>query len=815
MRKTLLHLIFALLWFPFPALAVDVFVKDGSVATVDHIPGYEVDVAKTANGLRVTYTFDSVAVMADPVFNGKYNLLIGGCGDTSTPGQPALPVLLDRFAVPAGHTYMVGMVSVNYFSRTVALAPSRPALSESSEYTFYTVPVEPMVSVNQYLPEQPADDCGAQTVRKQQVANVRVSPVSYNSALRKMRVCSSLCFDIVFTPVDDGETADVEEYDEDSDYFMKSITLQPVDNKAKAQLQDGLRSTDARIDYLVLTADVLQPAAQRFADWKHKMGYTVTLLSQPEWGKEDVMEAIASWYAESPCPRYALLFGDASLVSPYQVVDDIDPDDRNAPLYDIPSDFYYACLDGDDDYMADINLGRIPASECVDAQNAVSKIMLYEENPLGGMTQSKAVFSTYFQDQKPKNGEEDRDYTRTTEMIYNAVQDKFGAQQRIYYCMSNVTPRKWSFMFGTGSPIPMELQKPWFNWNVGAKDIIEAINSGCNLFFHRDHGGNEGWSFPQFNIADLLGLSNSVFPIMLSIDCAVGKYNQNDNFTKKILFKPYAGCASIIAASEETYSGQNDAMACSMFGSLFPEKKFYYTGNPNVNPNASLYTGRASSIGDMLNIGLINMERQYPNRTDVNTKQRERYHCFGDPSLAVCWNSDKIFENRASITEFGGYITVDLCGVRGYISFYDPATKENKRSNGNYATFQTSDPEDVFISVTYPGWRPLTGTYSSLCTTGVDNPKDNYIDSYEWYGSNLLVYLVMKYPASFGVDSKWKLNVHIQRGVNAITVASVDLANSLNPVEVRMPETAAGDIVRLTLTQGNQVIDKKSILISK
>ena len=30
-----------------------------------------------------------------------------------------------------------------------------------------------------------------------------------------------------------------------------------------------------------------------------------------------------------------------------------------------------------------------------------------------------------------------------------------------------------------------------------------------------------------------------------------------------------------------------------------------------------------------------------------------------------------------------------------------------------------------------------------------------------------------------------------------------------------MPETTAGDIVRLTLTQGNQVIDKKSILINK
>lgn len=811
MRKTLLHLIFALLWLPFPAMAVDVFVKDGSVATVEHVPGYGVDVAKTANGLRVTYTFDSVAVMADPVFNGKYNLLIGGCGETSTPGQPALPVLLDRFAVPAGHTYMVGMVSVSYFSRTVALAPSRPALSESSEYTFYTVPVEPMVSVNQYLPEHPAYDCGAQTVRKQQVANVRVSPVSYNSTLRKMRVCSSLCFDIVFTPVGDRETADTEEYDEDADYFMKSITLQPVDSKAKAQLQDRLRSTDARIDYLVLTADVLKPAAQMFADWKRKMGYTVTLLSQPEWGKEEIMETIASWYDESPRPRYALLFGDASLVSPYQVVDEVDGE---TTTYRIPSDFYYACLDGDGDYMIDIDLGRIPATTCSEAYNAVTRIMLYEENPLGPMTETKAVYSAYFQDENPKNGEEDREFVRTTERLYQTIVDKFDNRERIYACETDVQPQRWSLHYSMGYPIPSELRKPFFPWSGNGSQIIKAVNEGCNILTYHAHGEPTGWRNLHFGIKELAGLQNNTFPIVFSITCLTGKYNNGaDNFAKKFLCMPTGGCASIIAASGVTFSKYNDALMCAMFKSIFPSLDLVYDGW-GIDRNAELYSGKAFSIGSMLNIGLINMERQFPGNSECNL-QRERYHCFGDPSLAVCWNSDKIFESRASITEFGGYITVDLGGVSGYISFYDPATKENQRSNGNYATFQTSNPDDVFISVTYPGWRSLTGTYSSLCTTGVDNPKDNYIDSYEWYGSNLLVYFVMKYSASFGMDGKWKLNVHIQRGINAITVASVDLANSQNPVEVRMPETTAGDIVRLTLTQGNQVIDKKSILINK
>ena len=279
---------------------------------------------------------------------------------------------------------------------------------------------------------------------------------------------------------------------------------------------------------------------------------------------------------------------------------------------------------------------------------------------------------------------------------------------------------------------------------------------------------------------------------------------------------PNAGCATIIAASENTYSGQNDAMVCSMFGSLFPEEKFSYNGNPNINSNASLFNGRASSIGEMLNIGLLNMERQYSNdMLGLNGEQRERYHCFGDPSLAVCWYSSKVLEQNASITEFGGYITVDMNGYEAYISFFDALTQEQQRVYGNYATFETTNPEYVFISVTRPGWVPLIGNYGQIRTMGTDNPKDNYIESYELISNTLLVNVIVDFDVSFGSESVWKLNTYIQSGANAVLISSLKAPLSGTPAVVQLPEIKNGDIVRLTLTCGNKIIDKKAILIRK
>ena len=806
MKHTILSLFFLI---STHYLFATVVVQVDSIFDVNQLPSYKVEITSTGSKLHVVYLFDTITVARDPIFTNMSNVFIGGFGNATTEGKAAVPILLDRFSIPSGCSYEIENVEANYAFWGKVLAPARPTLPETSDYSFQTVSVTPIEPLNSFYPVSLVSDCGVQTFRGHNIANILVSPVAYNSGMKVVRFCSSLSFYIKF--IADGSSSS-KYSSEEADLFIKSITSQPDNGIVKMSSYDTKKNEAAELSYIILTTDDLKPAAYRLSEWKRKMGYSVDIISQSVWEKEDVLRALSAWYDIALNPNYGILFGDANKIAPYKLSNDTIP--PHTINYNVASDFKYACMDGPDDIIPDIFLGRIPASSLEDANNAVNKILSYEENPLGGLTETKVVYSTFFQDastfNKNPDGYEDRDYTRTTELIYNAFPNKFDDRERIYYCLPNVYPQRWSKQYSNGAKIPLELQKPMFNWNGNATDIINAINNGCTMFFHRDHGEVTGWSYPKFKVSDLDLLQNETFPIMFSIDCLTGKYIESNNFAKKILCGTN-GVASIIAASEVTYSGQNDALACAMFGSLFPEKGFMYNGK-NINTSANLLKGRANSIGAMLNIGLINMDRQYSSGiNDVNVRQRERYHCFGDPSLSVCWNSSKVLSTRTSITEFGGFITVDIDVNKAYISFYDTKTGKHKRVFGNYVSFESENPSDVFIAVTYPGWLPVIGLFGDIATVGENNPKDNYIDSFELNGRFLYVNLVMKYSASFGTDGRWALNAYLQSGINMVTIASIQLNDSRNPIEIILPETKKGDIIRLT--RGNEIIDKKGIII--
>lgn len=782
-----------------------VVVQADSVLHDNLRSGYEVDVVSRSNKLHVDYKFDSIAIVADPIFKGTHNVFIGGFGNMAIEGKAALPTLLERFAIPPGCTYSVTNVSAKYISLSAFLAPARPIIPEISEWSFNTVPVKPIVNTNAFEPESPVSDCGMQVFRALPLANVEITPIAYNSSLHRLRICTELHFDIEY--IENGSSSAFE-YDEDTDLYVKSITLQPKNDKEKALLSDKMNATESEVDYLIITATSLNTAARKLAAWKRKLGYRVYTFSRSSWDKNDVIEAISLWYQDMKNPRFVLLIGDENLISPYEMIDD-------GNYKKIPSDFKYACMDGDNDHIADVFMGRIPGSDLAEVENAIEKIISYEMNPIGDMPETKVVYSSFFQDEKPQDGYEDRDFVRTTELLYNAFPDKFDNRSRIYFCESSVSPSHWSDTFSYGGEIPIELRKPHFAWDGDADDIITEINSGCSLFFHRDHGATYGWGDPYFTTWHLSRLENQVFPIVLSIDCLTGKYNASNNFAKSMLCMPDAGCASIIAASGVTYSGYNDAMVCAMFSSVFPEAKFIYNDSPDIKRNAELFNGKASSIGEMLNIGLINMERHYNGYSHTMELQRSRYHCFGDPSLSICWSSSNILRQNASITEFGGFITVDLGMTKAYISFYEESTSRRKRVYGNYVTFEAANPEDVHISIMSPGYIPVIGTYKELATLGADNPKDNYIKSFELNGDWLNVELEMKYGATFEPNGGWKLNTFLQSNVAAVSVSSVEIRNFNLPIEIRLPETKNGDIIRLTLTRGNEIVDKKAILIKK
>ncbi|NIN63302.1 MAG: hypothetical protein GTO63_01005, partial [Anaerolineae bacterium] len=88
------------------------------------------------------------------------------------------------------------------------------------------------------------------------------------------------------------------------------------------------------------------------------------------------------------------------------------------------------------------------------------------------------------------------------------------------------------------------------DWTGSAAGINSRINSGTFVVQHRDHGGVDGWSHPRYQIPDLGGLHNDMYPFVFSMNCLTGKYNYYSQCFAEAFHRPEQRAMGIMAASE-------------------------------------------------------------------------------------------------------------------------------------------------------------------------------------------------------------------------------------------------------------------------
>lgn len=104
------------------------------------------------------------------------------------------------------------------------------------------------------------------------------------------------------------------------------------------------------------------------------------------------------------------------------------------------TDFYYSCMDGDNDLTPDLQFGRLPVATASEANIVVDKIINYEKNPVSDASFYKTgVNCAYFQDDN-YDGYADRRFAQTSEEVRNALLTEGINVKRIYTTKSGVTP---------------------------------------------------------------------------------------------------------------------------------------------------------------------------------------------------------------------------------------------------------------------------------------------------------------------------------------------------------------------------------------
>ena len=670
---------------------------------------------RTDDGITVAYTFTGNGPSACNARDGGCVWRIEGFGLRDAPGGYATPFRVDAFAVPEGCTAVVETVDSAFVDYDCRLAPARRIPEKGTAAVGVVKEGGQNASQGGFYPRKVAVAAWRGSVyRGREICNVVVNPVQYDAAANKARAYTRITYKVRFVPKAGARAMAGAPATKPvilpADNMLGNITMNGASAKAgdMAVKATGVAAGDDTRDYLIISVDKYAEAVDRFAEWKELLGFRVHKVLKDGWNSDAVKAEVEKAYAENPALYYMLIVGDHDDV-PGQYMEHHADDGDFSVHY---TDLYYGCMDGECDETPDIYRGRLSVSSPEEAATVVDKIIGYEKTPPtdAGFYERGVNCADYLDnDNGVADDYEDRRYVQTAEEIRAYMLGQGKDVERVYSTNYEITPKYWNRnYFSFGEPIPEDMLKPAFAWDGNEGDIRRAINSGVFYVLHRDHGLVDCWENPYFSVKHVDMLQNGdLLPVVFCVNCDNGAF-QADCLAERFLRKQGGGAVAVIAASDISYSGYNDALACGLFDAIWPEPglrpKF-----PGVNSLGGETPAPTYELGQILDQAQVRVSETFgspdpsvssneKNDSFCRIVTKEIYHCFGDPSMQICTEMPAPFSG-VSVTRGNGCVTVGNGGETARITFVNRRTGEVVSHIAPSAVYTTADFEDVDVCV--------------------------------------------------------------------------------------------------------------------
>lgn len=662
-------------------------------------------VSVSPDGVTVTYEFKHAVVLSDPDVADHYLWRISGFGHSVVPGEPDVPVRWDSFALPEGcASFTVSVLESACVDVPLRLSPARAPQPEGKESPAVVPDIAPYEG---WFPREVVETGEVRVYRGRSVAEVGVYPVRYDWKNGVVRACSKIVYRVTFG--EGGLRSAPEGRIAPDDSFLDNTTLNGNVGAAGYEMFRSAGDTgSAGKDYLILSTPEFEEAVRRLADWKRTLGFGVHTRLRGDWTPERIKSAVKEVYRSAPSLYYLLIVGDHDDVPAEDMARTIVNNKGYAFDYRYVTDYYYGCVDGEGDVLADLYRGRLPVSTATEAVTVVDKIIRYERNPVRDAAfYDMGLHCAYFEDcfpdgtDGPGDGIEDKRFTLTSEEVRNYMLSKGKTVNRVYFAYdynysetdNYPPPTFWNKgEFAWGDSIPVELQRPYFAWDGDSADIVRYIDEGAFYVLYRGHGTDSTWVQPHFTGDNILSLANGDrLPVVFSINCETGSFQEDDCFAEVFLRKKGGGAVAVYAATEKSWPGYNDAMVIGMFDAIWPDpgvdSKLYNFLGMTTSPSRLRETTR---LGEILDQGLRRMEETWGQSwrgNSISTQfTREIFHCFGDPGMRIYTDTPTEFK-KLSITCDVYKVRVDLGSEAGDIAFYDERTEEIRFYTGRSAEY--------------------------------------------------------------------------------------------------------------------------------
>lgn len=676
--------------------------------------------------IKHTYHFSPPKIQKQP--NGMSQVYFPNCYQTGKVGEPTLPVHPITLLLPPGHK--ADILKINFtgkqkLDQRIILSPKQPPRRSTEITSDQYLNQQVYNSADSYSGFDP--DVQTHFFFGHAVALACFSPVEYIPANEELFYYSEVEIEITTQP-------DTRAYQAQKNYRATKNTVRQlakiVDNFESVNGSYPVQNNETGFDYLIITINDFVDDYQPLAQFYNKRGLKTEIVTVEEIYQStsgmDEPEKIRNYIideAQENGISYVLLAGDAdkSQLGQMQVPirglycsvqsGETIYEDKN-----IPSDLYYAALDGnwnedgddmwgepgEDDLLPELAVARICADSSHEISAMLNKIISYQASPVVEDATKMLMLGEKMWSDPLSYGADYLDL-----LIENRGDNGYSTIGM---------PSDLNFIY--------LYDRTLGSWN--SYDLISNINSGCNIIHHAGHSSSSSnmrmgrSSITNENFVNVDGVTH-LNPIIYSHGCS-------------------AAAIDVIS-----YSGQ-DCIAEMMleidnFASAYIGNSRYGWFNEGQTEGPSLHLHRefiSAMYGDsIVTLGSAHTLSRIrtapfvtaPDQWEPGALRWCFYGCnvLGDPAMSVWTNQIKELANvnyPGKISSLPADITVQAGIANAKVTISDNGNLLATATTNNFgeALLQvdsTLTSSTLNLTVTALNYKPFVGNIN-LTTTGID-----------------------------------------------------------------------------------------------
>jgi hypothetical protein len=506
--------------------AVSCGVRGGSTAV---ILALALSVLGAGGGYAATHTEYVEFDPADLKFSRAegYDLVsLGGDRWLNRPGEPRLPVEPYRLALPPGTRVECASISVEAgftLDGEFSILPSPvPQPLSSAQLGMYAPHPGSVYLMDGLYPASAGEHVGAGTIDGIPICDIILYPLRYKPSERELVLSTRVRIAVEYVP-DEARVGSVEGPGAGMVRGLVSGSvsqLSPSGEKAPRSLYADIGKSE--IAYLIITDSSLAAAFEPLLEWKRRKGVSARLVTLDQVNStfpgSDLPARIRNCidhYHSDYATIWVLLGGDTDLIPERRLY--VALSDKTS----IPSDLYYADLDGtwngdgdlrwgevpedDVDMYADVYVGRAPVSSVDETKIFVNKVLAYE-----GVYGSRGNHVT--------------DMLFLAEILWGELGDPSNPE----YTDGGVAKDMIEAGYVPGDFTVLKLYESLYNLTTAATEA--ALNDGQGIVNVNCHGAVSaislgGESLPMSSVMNLT--NGPSYGLMYATSCMAGAYEQS------------------------------------------------------------------------------------------------------------------------------------------------------------------------------------------------------------------------------------------------------------------------------------------------